>query len=408
MEPSQDRKPACKLHPETSAEGSCGVCLESFCRICLETLDLQRCCAPCAAKLRRRRKLLNAGAIGLGVCAGLAIFLYSFLREHQTPTEPTEDSRSPAEIRLRASLERDLEREPCNRPKMEKLSKALMRAGEYRLVIDRTRGFVQRCGKFNYLLWKVLAAHKKLSEWQEAIAVATQLINDDPHDKDFRYWRGKVYEQLERWSEAAEDYRQAILLQPRVRGIPENLANAYEKMGRPCDAIQPLEQLLYAYLDSPRKRQPEAVARLRRRIEAYYRDPHCQALAGNGSVTFRRGEDQTFSTPVRVGAGRAGRFIVDTGAALVALSRSFAQANGVNATGPRVLLHTATDIVPGSLTMLSEVRVPPSLVAKTVSAVILDSDIGQNIDGLLGLSFLGRFAVQLEAGGERMVIRTPR
>jgi hypothetical protein len=44
---------------------------------------------------------------------------------------------------------------------------------------------------------------------------------------------------------AIADYEQALAIEPRLADVPFNLADAYRKLGRPCDGIFPLEQLSF-------------------------------------------------------------------------------------------------------------------------------------------------------------------
>jgi aspartyl protease family protein len=106
-------------------------------------------------------------------------------------------------------------------------------------------------------------AHKARSEWDQAVADASELVKNDPEDKDFWWWRAVAREAKGDLVGAAADYQQSLVVEPRLSGIPFNLANVYERLGRPCEAKAPIEQFLrYHPTVSDRPRIDERLARL--------------------------------------------------------------------------------------------------------------------------------------------------
>lgn len=88
------------------------------------------------------------------------------------------------------------------------------------------------------------------------------------------------------------------------------------------------------------------------------------------------------------------RFMVDTGASLVALSRSEAKRLGVNyLAGTRSLTHTANGLLPVYRVKLDSVRVG-DITVTNVDAVVLDGDALPV--ALLGMSFLNRMEMRRE------------
>jgi aspartyl protease family protein len=344
------------------------------------------------------------------VIAGLGIVAYILRDPIAKALEPTAEKVSffdygehtPAINRLNEQLHA----EPCDRVKILQLVKTYFRAGDYRSVVRRSDAFIKRCGKYNRLLWTTYEAHKRLSEWEEAIVDASTLIADRPYDKDFRWWRGIVHEQLGQYAKAARDYRQSIGLQPRLRSIPFNLANIYEKMDRPCAAIFPLEQVLHHHPDLSNREQ------IRARIDRLYRHPKCIRLQGGEgrAVIARRGSDgsRTFIGEVSINGGKPGRFIIDTGASYLSLSRRFAERNKIaSSAGQPILLRTTSGVSKVRLLTLDSVVVG-DLTARQVDAVVVTEELGTTgnteIDGLLGLSFLTRFDVQIDRDAGQIVL----
>jgi aspartyl protease family protein len=122
---------------------------------------------------------------------------------------------------------------------------------------------------------------------------------------------------------------------------------------------------------------------------------------GFGETVIPRSPDGHFYVDARVGAATV-HFMVDTGASIVALNRSDAQAAGVQfgqgdftATG-----ETAGGRIPMRPVTLPSVTVG-SLSASQVEAAVVDGDMGVS---LLGQSWLRRVGtVTIE--GDRMILR---
>ena len=102
----------------------------------------------------------------------------------------------------------------------------------------------------------------------------------------------------------------------------------------------------------------------------------------------------------------AGKFLLDTGAGIVMLSDAFARRLGLDpdglpsaefivADGRKI---TGRSVILGSM-KLGEAR------AENVEAAILPSGPGADLDGLLGMSFLNRFAVHLDGAGGKLTLK---
>ncbi|APR85816.1 Hypothetical protein A7982_11165 [Minicystis rosea] len=319
--------------------------------------------------------MLFLGVIGAGVY---------FQRTYE---KPYDYGAATADVRR---LSEQLDKEPCDRRKIIELGEAMMRAGDNRGTLKRADAFLQKCGDYPRLRWLTYEAHKQLSEWNEAAAEATKLIESSPYDADFRGWRGIAYEQKGDLDRAADDFRQALLLKPRLGDLPINLANIYERQGKPCDAIFPLEQAVYHHPDA------RNVGAIRTRIDGLMEKGGCGSLAGEGKAQIRvhPGEGVLRAT-ARI-KGENGTFVVDTGASYVTIARAFADRIKVDtARAPKIMLQTANGVRTGQLVVLPLVEVQ-GVKAAQVPAVVID-ELG-GTDGLLGLSFLSRFDMKQADG----------
>ncbi len=275
--------------------------------------------------------------------------------------------------------------EPCDRVTIVELTEVMLRAGDARGAIDRAEQFWAACGDLPRLRWVTYGAYKRLSEWDRAAAECTRLIAHRPYDRDYRTWRGLAYEHKGDWAAAATDYRQALLLEPRLESIPFNLAAVLEKAGRPCEALEALETFAYHH---PKVRQQ---LNHRTRLDRLRSLDECASLSGSGKAALRFSPaESTIRARVDINGEAVGNFVVDTGAALVTLSRGFAMRAGVaGMPGQQILLATAAGVRPGDAATIRSVEVQ-GVKANRVAAVIIE-DMPASIDGLLGLSFLARF-----------------
>jgi len=110
------------------------------------------------------------------------------------------------------------------------------------------------------------------------------------------------------------------------------------------------------------------------------------AGSSNPTVTLSADTRGHFITNGQVNGGTI-RFIVDTGATVVALSAADARRVGVDyRNGRPVLMNTANGVTQGYHVKLDTVRIG-SITANNVDAVVLEA---QSMPALLGMSFLNR------------------
>jgi len=388
----------CKNHPSVEFEDRCSECMEPICSGCLVQFKMQPLCPSCAKTKRRNQKIVRAVGIlvALSVVGGLgylAVDSYLDYLEKEAQAPSFDYGRFSDEIE---TLQSQLEQESCDRSKIVNLVKAYYKAGDYRSAIDRSNAFIDECGKHSRLLWTVYESHKKLSEWEQAADVATRLIEEDRYDKDFWWWRGYVYEQMEQWQKAAHDYRQSLSLVPRLRSIPFNLADVYEKMEEPCRAILPLERFLHYHPEVENRRQ------VRTRIDKLYEKCGDYGSDGSGTVDLTEAHG-TLRTLASVEGSDPGQFVVDTGATYVAVSPEFAQKVGLDtANAASIMLATANGVKDGKLVTVDSVSVR-GVEAQRVEVVVVD-DLPPNVDGLLGMSFLSRFKVDIDHRDGQMTL----
>jgi clan AA aspartic protease (TIGR02281 family) len=390
----------CYRHPESAATSSCSACLQPICTTCSLFRNARPHCPVCFQHRERRHstgKLLVA--FGLMVVASVGVGAWLRARK-EAPAPPGAAPRAASSLDYGLYnepvrvLSGQLEREPCDRQKTLDLAETLQKAGDYRRVLLQADAFFTRCGPFSRLLWVTFEAHRHLSEWDAAIADATKLIEESPSDQDFRYWRGSIFAEKGHLEQAIQDYQQALEILPSADGVPFELADLYERVGRPCDGLFPIEQFLYHH---PEARDEEAVSA---RLNRLYARPDCGALAGSGRTVLRFAPSATVIRTTALVNGQHGTFVIDTGASLTVLGRAFAEKAGVSPSPATLRMQTGNGVITARLGMLERIQVQ-GVKADRIPIAIVD-DMGGTDDGVLGLSFLTRFSMYLDHAAGRL------
>ncbi len=111
--------------------------------------------------------------------------------------------------------------------------------------------------------------------------------------------------------------------------------------------------------------------------------------------------------PGRINGESVGLFILDTGASYTSLSSGVANRLGIPTTGAgSVRLATASGVIQAPLVVVDEVDVGGA-VARHVPVVIHDlPGMPSNVAGLLGISFLERFRVNLDMGSSLLILES--
>lgn len=176
------------------------------------------------------------------------------------------------------SLTDALEKEPCDKGRMVKLLDEMVGAGDYRNTLKRADAFFAKCGDLPRARWLTYEAHKRLSEYDAAIAEATKLIESDRYDRDFWWWRGNAQVLKGDHASALADFQEVVKLCPNCT-VGWQIADAVEKLGRPCEGIEPLESVAKAHPDA------SDIDQLRRRIALLREKPECAGIGGTVSTT---------------------------------------------------------------------------------------------------------------------------
>ncbi len=269
-------------------------------------------------------------------------------------------------------------------------------AGFVRLAAQLANEHYQKCAKDPKFLLAAYSYNEQLGEYAKALDVINQLVEWDPANATFRFDRGDLYEKTKRFEKALVDYTSTLDLLGRPEKVAAvqfyYIATMYAELGRFCEAATPLET--YISYDPVRRKDPQ----IDRLISEYRSKGNCKQSASNDStpVPFRK-SGSVLLVEATLNSVK-GLFILDTGASLVSVTRSFAdKAKLPTGAEDRVVLQTANGISDGFLSTAESIRVGNAYSTLVPVVVVDDAKLrsDDNIIGLLGMSFLSRFAISV-------------
>jgi tetratricopeptide (TPR) repeat protein len=293
-----------------------------------------------------------------------------------------------------------LSREACYRDAIVGLGRALLDAGFPREAATSARSFVKRCGSAPEVLPLAYTGLERINDFSGALEVANELVEAVPASGTFRYWRAMAYDRTGKFSQAMFDYMNAIQLAGDPKRVPGNVfykwAQSYAALGRYCDAISPID--MYISLD-PANRRTSQTTKI---ISDYAERGDCDKryATGTARVPFAASSDiRTLSVVVN---GVVGTLILDTGATFVSITSRFAvRARVSTEPGNQVIMKTAGGRALADIGSANSVSVGKAEALGVITAVLRDDTdpFGSGVDGLLGMSFLSRFNINLSPTG---------
>lgn len=291
---------------------------------------------------------------------------------------------------------RILQREPCDWDAIYPLASRFYELGYKRQAAQAYLYFPHKCTRSNVALSRAADIFLQLSDFDAATKTVDELIADSPDYPDYHYQRGQTYEAARRFDEAVDAYETTIALTDDIAtlngGVFRRTVNAYAELGKYCEAITPLQT--WIGIDPGMN----DTADVRSMIDRYRRAGNCSAAYASGKGAFRaKATGDVILVKASIN-GVVGKFIVDTGASLLSVTRDFAKRANMNVLEKSTIrLQTANGVVTAKRSLADTVALG-KVSANGVGAVVMtesDNPLGNQIDGLLGQSFLSRFHVTL-------------
>jgi clan AA aspartic protease (TIGR02281 family) len=303
----------------------------------------------------------------------------------------------------------ELKREACDQKSVLDLGTVLDKRGYRRDAAESLYNFVRHCGAPHSALHRSVDIFLKLTDYPKAVEVADDFMRRAPTSSTAVYLRGVALQGVGDHRRAVTDYANAIeLYEKGKKEISEHvfarLATAYSALGQHCEAATAI--LTWIAID-PVRRDNNASRKI---VSDYEQRGNCAtstefqkerfALTGNRHVVKVRAAIN----------GVQGVFILDTGASYVTVKSSFAERAKIPDTGNEISLATANGLAKGKLTRAEKMSLG-KLEARSVPVVVQKTDqksYGADVDGLLGMSFLSRFEMQMAGGFIEVRSRRPK
>jgi clan AA aspartic protease (TIGR02281 family) len=300
----------------------------------------------------------------------------------------------------------ELKRESCDQQAIANLGKALETAGYRRDAANALTSYSATCGGHAPSLRTAVNILLTLSDYETAVAVATHLIKLEPFNDNGYFLRAVAHDRGGSPQKAIDDYTTAIELYGNKQTIASasyfGMARSYEKLGQFCDAVLPIETWIALNPERNDTSQTRAI------ITTYRNKGKCDLATANGEEVFPVPRpNSVVKLPVTIN-GMRGLFILDTGATFVSLKNTFAQKANIKVESDSVVqLHTANGMSAGKRGRADTIQLR-TLQAKDVPVVVQDDakgTYGDGVDGLLGMTFLSRFKLTVDARNVRISAR---
>ncbi|GMV40458.1 MAG: hypothetical protein AMXMBFR64_21740 [Myxococcales bacterium] len=388
-QPAGSDEMQCSFHIDRGSTEFCLGCEAPLCEGCAYRHRNTTLCVHCyAPRLRRaeRVRLIAWSAGLLAVVAGAWAF-YSSSAE-QNRLRKRYGAYAEEIIRLRHIWQDDR----CNVPAGQQLADLLVAASNAPEALRVAQTMADECPSSTDPLVKLFFIQRRLLDLAGATRTADRLIALAPFKPEGYAFRAIARDAAGEFQAAAHDFRQALRLAPRLLDVPVNLANVLEKMGRYCEAADPLEQALGYYPGLENRYEIE------RRIDRLRQQGACERASLKDAVvavSFDRREE-VIIVDARVNSAHTGRFIVDTGASSVVITQDLAEKVGVSDVlrSSPVFVQTAGGVVNAFPARLESVDVHGATVSDL--PVLVCETMGDDVDGLLGINFLSRFNVSID------------
>lgn len=304
----------------------------------------------------------------------------------------------------------ELKREPCDQKSVEDLALALDKLGYRREAADGLTGFVKACGAPVTALQRAVNIYLKLTDYVKAVETADEFLRREPSNSTAHYLRGLALEGVGDYRRALTDYADTIeLFGADKKRISSNvfvhMAAAYAALKQYCEAAAPIN--MWVAID-PAARDNSQTQKM---IADYERQGNCVSPQQQARERYPlRGQKDVVTVKAEINGVR-GIFVLDTGASYLSVKAAFAERAKI-ATADRgdITLMTANGTVKAKLAKADKVllgKLEASNVPVAVQAVD-DKSYGAGVDGLMGMSFLSRFEVQMANGFIEVRTRQPK
>lgn len=366
----------CDFHFKTPATNNCQKCFIPLCDSCITDHKGKVLCKNCVSDTKKSKKN-NILLATISLIAG-AFLLYQY--------GPGAKKR-----KIISEFKSNIIEKNCELTTALNLIKKLQTNKEFTQAGLISRLYLKECNENIDIRTQSYVSHKYAQNFDEALKDVNVLIKNDPYDKDYWGWKGQIYELKQEYAPAVQAYREVTKLTPKIMNIPMNLVYALEKLKKFCAAHQELERYASIY---PELRNQPKITHMFKDLQKKGKC-HGQYSKGEALVNYDPSVGNIFVSVV-INGKHKGLFVLDTGASTIALSQSFAdKINNLEEMGT-VTTATANGLANAKLSQIQKLQLK-GISAQNLDVLVLNKDLGKNIDGLLGMNFLSRFNMQMDS-----------
>jgi tetratricopeptide (TPR) repeat protein len=175
-----------------------------------------------------------------------------------------------------------LNREPCDVVAYKAVTQLMESAGYPRESAVSLEAYNRNCSPSEEMLQSAYWSYTRVGDHKAALNAANELIKSDTGNPYYRFWRGNAHERAKDYKAALADYISTLELFPDLSNVDGSqfyqVSLMYDKIGKPCEAIGPLETFI-SY--NVKGRQSQQIAKL---ISDYSRKGNCAANYSSGSA----------------------------------------------------------------------------------------------------------------------------
>ena len=289
-----------------------------------------------------------------------------------------------------------LQREPCDIDALSRVSADMERESYNREAATILESFHRNCTSSPELMQRAFEIFTRIGDHKSALRIADELVQSDPGDYDYRFMRGNAYERSKDYKLALTDYISTLELFTDLRKVDGSqfyqVSLMYDKLGRPCDAIGPLETYL-SY--NVAERQTAQITKL---ISEYSKKGNCAATYATGSARLIIPPSNVVDVLIN---GARARMIIDTGASSVVVTPEMAARARINPDKSDLVdVKVAGGLMKQATGYAQSIKIADATASNVPILIAVNSKdaFGAQVDGLLGMSFLSRFVATLSPG----------
>jgi hypothetical protein len=388
----------CFAHANVEATGTCDDCKKPICTKCTKgTLD-GFMCPPCAQKRYGRRKLVTAlkvGGVVVGL-VGLAVFGLIVVGKGSEKGKPPPDAALADKDPFIATLKETRDLAPCDKEAVRKLVLELMELHRYADAVDAGTAYFAKCDEFPRLRSNLIYALHQLGRYAEALKHETAMIERDPYDSDYWWWRGEDQSRTDAHEQALADYRQSIANSDGAnysKAAVSRILDTAGPAGRPCEGVAAIRYFEVAH---------EGVLSrdLDERARGIDQTSSCARTRGTGTFTLPPpGEEVKLQISIN---GNPGTFLIETRAGTSVLTTAYAQLAQVQSR-PGVTVQTvAVGSVRTGAPATANLNIGTAVAPET--EVLIADGLPPGVDGVLGLSALWKFKISYRDTDGAMIL----